>query len=200
MTWRDRILDDGRDRGKWLLSRSPVIGASDVKKYAKRESVPLYLADKISDNHFQGNEYTDSGNKFESMILAYLGVQPNKALIHAPGNMGFAATPDGLDDVLAEVKVRHGKIKPNPDVGEWRQLAWQLLCVPEVEVVKFGTLTVMRDAQGVWQPRATDPFSELVVDRDHPKIIAATALIVPIAEEVLAALGAARQAMKEVPF
>lgn len=200
MTWRERILDDGLDRDRWLLSRSSAIGASDVKKYAKLESVPLYLVDKITETMFQGNEYTATGNKFESMVLAYLGVEPNSALIHAPGNPGFAATPDGLDSVLAEVKVRHGKIMPNPDVGEWRQLAWQLMCVPEADAVKFGTLTVLRDEHGEWEPRRKGAFSERVFTRDHPKIAAAAAQIIPIATAVLAALEGAQAAQKEAPF
>lgn len=137
------------------------------------------------------------------MILAYLGVPENKAFVHAPDNDRFACTPDGIQDegvfTLAEVKTRHGVIKPNPDAGEWRQLAWQLMCFPEAERVLFGTLTVLRNEAGEWEAREGG-YSRLEVPRDHPKILAALELVVPIAEEVLAALDSAKEAMKVVPF
>ncbi|MFV0432840.1 MAG: hypothetical protein ACK5LO_02485 [Leucobacter sp.] len=198
--WAARILDDGEDRESWLESRSSVICASDVKAYARSESVEKYVAAKIAARTFGGNEYTESGHEYEPMILAFLEVTPNKALIHAPSNPRFGATPDGLDTCLAECKVRHGKIAPNPSAGEWRQIAWQFMCVPESDVLKFGTLTVLRDETGAWMPRTIDPLSVLVIERDHPKITAAIGLIRPIADEVLAALDIALHAQKEVPF
>lgn len=203
MTWRDRILNDGESREAWLGSRLSRIGASDVKAYAKPESVPKYVAAKIRPRTFFGNETTESGHRWEPMILAYLGVPGNKAFVHSPDNARFGCTPDGVKDegtfTLAEAKARHGVIKPNPDAGEWRQLAWQLLCFPEAELVKFGTVTLLRNSEGEFEVRENG-YSVLDVYRDHPKIIAATALIVPIAEQVLAALDAAQTAMKEVPF
>lgn len=201
--WRARILDDGNDRESWLAARGPVIGASDAKMFAKLESVDKYLAAKIRPRTFFGNETTESGHRWEPMILAFLGVPENKALVHAPGNPGFACTPDGISDddpfTLAEAKTRHGVIKPNPDAGEWRQLAFQLLCFPEAVRVLFGTATVLRRPDGEWEVR-DGGYSRLEVTRDHPKIIAATALIVPIAEQVVAALEAAHKAIKEAPF
>lgn len=203
MTWRDRILNDGESRGAWLGARLSRIGASDVKQYAKLASVEKYVAAKIRPKSFFGNETTESGHRWEPMILAYLGIPENKAFVHAPENNRFACTPDGIQDegvfTLAEAKTRHGLIKPNPDAGEWRQLAWQLMCFPEAEFVRFGTLTVLRDENGDWEAR-DGGYAVLDVPRDHPKILAATEQIVPIAVEVLAALDAAKQAMKEVPF
>lgn len=201
--WRERILNDGESRESWLGSRLSRIGASDAKQYAKASSVDKYIAAKIRPRTFFGNETTESGHRWEPMILAYLGVQGNKAFVHAPSNERFACTPDGIQDegrfTLAEAKARHGVIKPNPDAGEWRQLAWQLMCFPEAELVRFGTATLLRNEEGEYEVREGG-YSSLEVFRDHPKIIAATALIVPIAEQVLAALDAANQAMKEVPF
>lgn len=203
MSWRDRILNDGESRGAWLGARLSRIGASDVKQYAKLASVEKYVAAKIRPKSFFGNETTESGHRWEPMILAYLGIPENKAFVHAPKNDRFACTPDGIHDegvfTLAEAKTRHGLIKPNPDAGEWRQLAWQLMCFPEAELVRFGTLTVLRDENGDWEAR-DGGYAVLDVQRDHPKILAATEQIVPIAVEVLAALDAAKQAMKEVPF
>lgn len=202
-SWRDRIVVDGTDREAWLAAREPGLGASDAKGYAKLESVPKYVAVKIRPRSFFGNALTESGHRWEPMILAYLGVPGNTALVHAPSNELFFATPDGIQDegvfTLAEVKARHGVIKPNPDAGEWRQLAWQLHCFPEAELVKFGTATLLRNNEGEFEVR-DGGYSSLEVYRDHPKIIAATALIVPIAEQVLEALEGARQALKEVPF
>lgn len=203
MTWRERILDDGESREAWLGSRLSRIGASDMKMYAKPESVDKYVAAKIRPRTFFGNETTESGHRWEPMILAYLGVPENKAFVHSPDNERIGCTPDGIQDegvfTLAEAKARHGVIKPNPDAGEWRQLAGQLYCFPEAERVLFGTVTLLRDDNDQWEAREGG-YTVLEVRRDHPKIIAATALIVPIAEQVLAALDAANQAMKEVPF
>lgn len=201
--WRERILNDGESRESWLGSRLSRIGASDAKQYAKAASVDKYIAAKIRPRTFFGNETTESGHRWEPMILAYLGIPGNKAFVHAPDNERFACTPDGIQDegvfTLAEAKARHGVIKPNPDAGEWRQLAWQLMCFPEAELVRFGTVTLLRNDDGEFEAREGG-YSVLDVPRDHPKIIAATELIVPIAEQVLAALDAAKQAMKEVPF
>lgn len=203
LTWRDRIVVDGEDRGEWLAARDPFIGASDAKMYAKPESIEKYVAAKIRPKTFFGNDTTRSGHRWEPMILAYLGVPPNKAFVRSPSHERFACTPDGISDTdpftLAEAKTRHGIIKPDPDAGEWRQLAFQLLCFPEAERVLFGTLTVLRDENGEWEAR-DGGYSRLEVPRDHPKIVAATALIVPIAEQVVAALDTAKQAMKETPF
>lgn len=200
--WRDRIVNSGEDREAWLAARSSLIGASDVKAYARLESVEKYVAAKIKPRTFTGNEVTESGNRWEPIILAFLGVEGNSALVHAPGNSRFACTPDGISEsdpfTLAEVKTRHGVIKPNPDAGEWRQLAWQLYCLPEAERVLFGTATLVRDSDG-WELRR-DGLSRLEVTRDHPKIVAATEQIIPIAEKVLAALDAAQEALKGAPF
>lgn len=201
--WRSRILDDGEDRESWLLARVPVIGASDVKQYAKIESVDRYLAAKIKPRTFYGNELTESGHRWEPMILAYLGVPENKALVHSPDNPGFACTPDGISDddpfTLAEAKTRHGVIRPAPDTGEWRQLAFQFVCFPEAERILFGTLTVLRDENGSWEARKNG-YASLEVTRNNPRIVKATEQIMPIAEKVLAALGEAQRALKEVPF
>ena len=203
MTWRDRILNDGESRDEWLASRLSRIGASDAKQYAKASSVDKYVAAKIRPRTFFGNETTESGHRWEPMILAYLGIPGNRAFVHAPCNDRFACTPDGVQEegvfTLAEAKARHGVIKPHPDAGEWRQLAWQLMCFPEAELVKFGTATLLRNEHDEYEVREGG-YSVLDVYRDHPKIIEATALIVPIAEQVLAALDAAQQAMKEVTF
>ena len=202
-SWRDRIVHDGEDKEGWVAARETGLGASDVKQYAKPSSVDKYVAAKIRPRTFFGNEVTESGHRWEPMILAYLGVPGNTALVHAPGNSRMFATPDGIQDeavfTLAEAKARHGVIKPNPDAGEWRQLAWQLMCFPEAELVRFGTATLLINQHGEYEVREGG-YSVLDVYRDHPKIVAATAQILPIAEQVLAALDAAQKAMKEVQF
>jgi hypothetical protein len=203
MTWRDRIVSDGEDREAWLAARSSFIGASDVKGFAKLASVDKYVAAKIRPSSFHGSEVTESGHRWEPMILAYLGVEPNSAFVHSPDYPRFACTPDGISEDgvfrLAEVKTRHGVIKPMPTLGEWRQLAWQLLCFPEAELVRFGTLTVLRDDSGEFEARE-DGYAALDVYRDDPKIIAVTDQIMPIAVQVLDALDGAQRALKEAPF
>ncbi|MHA3724351.1 hypothetical protein ACXR2T_10770 [Leucobacter sp. HY1910] len=174
-----------------------------MKQYAKLTSVDKYVSAKIRPRTFYGNEVTASGHRWEPMILAYLGIPGNTAFVHAPDNPRYGCTPDGIQDegrfILAECKARHGVIKPNPDAGEWRQLSWQLMCFPEAELVRFGTVTLLRDEHDQWEAREGG-YSVLDVPRDHPKIIAATEQIMPIAAQVLAALDAAQHAMKEAPF
>lgn len=203
MSWRERIVVSGEDRSEWLRARAPYIGASDMKMFANPNSLEKYVAAKIRPKSFFGNETTQSGHRWEPMILAYLGVPENKAFVHSPTHERIACTPDGISDgdpfTLAECKTRHGVIKPNPDAGEWRQLAAQLFCFPEAERVLFGTLTLVRGEHDEWVERVGG-YSRLEVPRDHPKIIAAMGLIVPIAEQVVAALDAAKQELEEAPF
>ncbi len=193
---------DGSDRAAWLEARRPVLGASDAKRLIPGADVAKIVAAKLDDS-FGGNSFTDRGHEFEPDILAFLGVPESKALIHAPGNAGFAATPDGLDAgrlVGAECKVRHGMIRPAPNAGEWRQLAWQFLCLPELELIRFGTLTLVRDACGGWEPRARDAFTVVDVARDDPRIVEAREGFHPLAERVLAALLLALDVEKEARF
>lgn len=202
-SWRDRIVVDGTDHGAWLAAREPGLGASDVKAFAKLESVDKYVLSLLKPKSFFGNELTKSGHRWEPMILAYLGVPQNLALVHAPDEPLMFCTADGIDDrdpfTLAECKTRHGVIKPNPDAGEWRQLAFQFHCFPEAERILFGTVTVLRGKDGEWEARP-EGYSRLEVARDHPRIVAAAETMLPIARQVLAAYTSAREAMKEVPF
>lgn len=203
MTWRDRVVVSGEDRSEWLRARQPYIGASDMKMFARPGSVEKYVAAKIRPKSFFGNETTESGHRWEPMILAYLGVPENKAFVHSPTHPRIACTPDGISDgdpfTLAEAKTRHGVIKPDPDAGEWRQIAAQLFCFPEAERLLFGTLTLVRGGHDEWVERANG-YTRLEIPRDHPKVVAATALIIPIAEQVIAALDAAKQDMEAAPF
>ncbi|TQL46699.1 hypothetical protein FB562_2223 [Homoserinimonas aerilata] len=189
MSWRDRILVDGSDRDVWKLARRPVIGASDAAKLAKPTSVDKYLAAKLSDHNFTGNDFTASGHRWEPMMLAWAGITENKALIHSPGERGFAATPDGADETVgAECKAKHGRIVDGPSLGEWRQLAWQFVCVPEFESIEFIWVELL---DGDIRPGCNGEPKSVTVHRDHPKILELTAQIVPIATDLLARLTAA---------
>ena len=193
MTWRDRILADGEDRDVWLAARRSVIGASDMAKLAKTESVDKYLLAKLRDGQFHGNHYTEQGHRWEPMMLAWADITPNKALVHSPDEPGFAATPDGIGDVLAECKVKHGWVVTGPTLGEFRQVAAQFLCLPEFGILHWLWMEV--DQHG-------DPFheepKELILHRGDPRIIAATAQVLPIAVDLLARLRAARQLEREL--
>ena len=201
MTWRSRILDDGTDRDRWLAARSDgVIGASDAAKLAKIESVKKYLAAKLATPRFQGNAYTASGNRWEPMMLAWAGIPGNVALIHSPGERGFAATPDGIDPTgrfrLAECKARHMKITVGPSLGEWRQLAWQFVAMPEAEETEF--IWVELDTEGELRKALRGEPKHLTIKRDSPEIRAHTAQILPIATELLARLRVSLAYKKEL--
>lgn len=190
MSWRDRVLDDGTARARWEQARRPVIGASDAATFAKLTSVDKYLAAKLGHGSFHGNTYTESGHRWEPMMLAWAGITPNVALIHSPGEPGFAATPDGAEATRgAEAKAKHRKVVTGPSLGEWRQLAWQFLVVPEFEEIEF--IWVELDEHGdIRAGRHGEPCS-ITIRPDHPNILKARAQIFPIAVDLLPRLRAA---------
>jgi hypothetical protein len=61
---------------------------------------------------------------------------------------------------------------------------------PEADAIEFLWVELTRNERGDWdlRPNLHGLPKRLVVTRDHPKIVAAQALIVPIATEVLARL------------
>jgi hypothetical protein len=196
MRWQDRIIVDGSDRDLWLAGRRQVIGASDAAKLAKASSVDKYLAAKLAPSTFSGNSYTEQGHRWEPMMLAFAGIPQNVALIHSPEQPGFACTPDGLRVEpdgrirLAECKAKHGKVVTGPSTDEWRQLAWQFECIPEADVIEFLWVELVRNERGEWDLRAAHHGMphRLVITRDHPKIVAARATVLPIATDLLARL------------
>lgn len=193
MNYLDRILDDGSDRDHWLQARRDVIGASDAAKLARASSVDKYLLGKLRDDQFHGNHYTEQGHRWEPMMLAWAGVPANKALIHAPGERGFAATLDGIGEVLAECKVKHNRVVTGPTLGEFRQVAFQFHCLPEFDTLHWLWMEV---------DEAGDPFREepkqLILHRGDRNIVEITASILPIAADLLARLRASRQLEKEI--
>ena len=186
MSHLNRILHDGIDREGWLAARTPVVGASDAAKLAKESSVESVLASKLTQREWNGNSYTASGHRWEPMMLAWAGISPNIALIHAPDNRGFAATPDGADAKRgAECKAKHNKVVEGPTLGEWRQVAWQFVVVPEFEEIEFIWQELVTDpATGLWIPRADEP-KNLTIPRSHPKIVDLTSKIIPLATDLL---------------
>jgi len=198
MSYLDRILDDGTDRESWGRSRWPIIGASDAAKCAKASSVELYLRAKLRRDDFHGNEYTESGHRWEPMMLAWAGIPQNVALFHAPDEPGHGATPDGILVLpngrlrLAECKAKHGRIVDGPSLAEWRQLAWQFRVFPEADEIAFLWVELVDGRM------RTDEPKQLIVPRDHPKITELTASVLPIATELLARLRVALEAQKEL--
>jgi hypothetical protein len=197
MSYLQRIVVDGTDHEAWRIARrTGVIGASTAAKFAKPSSVELYLAAMLAPATFSGNGFTESGHRWEPMMLAYADIPQNLALFHSPHERGFTATPDGVRALpdgrvrLAECKAKHGKVVDGPDASEWRQLAWQFEVFPEADAIEFLWVELTRNERGDWdlRPNLHGLPKRLVVTRDHPKIVAARALVVPIATEVLARL------------
>ncbi len=186
-----RTLADSADRESWLAVHGRVIGSSTAGKFAKPGSVETYVRQILEPRTFQGNAATESGNRWEPMLLAW-AARPNSLLIHHPDNERFGATVDGTHRVgarlgITETKAKHNRVVTGPTPYEIRQLAWQLYCIPEAEFADWvwGELV---ERGGEWVLRR-DPQT-LTFDRDHPQIVAATSLIVPIAHDVIAALDA----------
>ena len=204
MSWRDRILSDGSDRDLWKIARHGVIGASDAKTLAKPESVHLYVAQKLKREVFSGNVFTDNGYRWEPMFLGWAGFEHNVALVHAPDELGFAATPDGFREApsgmwLAECKVKHvdpTKRTKGPTLPEKRQIAWQFRVFPEAEHLAWiwGDIDKSMGSDDLFddEPRA------IVFHRDDPELVALTHQIEPIAREVLIRVRAALEAEKEL--
>lgn len=188
MVWQDRILDDGTDRERWLSVRAtlPVIGASDAATYARPGSVDKYAVAKLATRHFGGTEFTRAGHRWEPMMLAWAGIPQNLALIHSIEERHFGSTPDGLtvDGArLAECKVKHMQVIDGPDTGEWRQLAWHFLTVPEANESEF--LWAELNREGELRKDLRGEPKHLTVKRNDPRIVKALNLILPIAREVL---------------
>lgn len=195
MSHLDRILDDGSDRDRWKGRRRGRIGASNAAKFSKIESVDLYVLDLLNDRGWAGNSFTESGHRWEPMMLAYAGIPQNLALFHAPDEEGYAATPDGLTTGrirLAECKAKHDRIVTGPTLGEWRQVAWQFLVIPEAEECEFIWAEIVDG-----KLRGDEPKS-ITIPRTSPKVIELQNKLLPIAREVLPRLRAAIEFEKEM--
>jgi len=198
VTWQKRILDDGTDRDQWKRSRSVVVGASDAAKLAKESSIESALRAKLTDGRWGGNAYTESGHRWEPMLLGWAGIPGNKALIASSREPGHACTPDGILELgngrvgLAEAKAKHDLIVTGPTLGEWRQVAFQLYCFPEADWVEWVWGEVVKGELRKGSPKS------LRIERDHPKILTIQAALIPLADDLLFALRAARALEKEL--
>lgn len=205
----DRTLADSADRESWLAVHDRVIGSSTAGKFANPGSVETYVRQILEPRSFSGNESTRSGNDWEPALLAAVGAEPNTLFVHHPDNERFATTVDGArwfpplpseiragnradKLVITETKTKHNRVVTGPTPYEIRQAAWHLFCIPEAAELQWAWGEVVRDDRSPVGWRLRRPVQTLVLTREHPKIAAATALIVPIAHQVLAALDAAQ--------
>lgn len=199
----DRTLADANDRETWLAVHDDVIGSYRAGQFARADSAETYIRQILTPKGFRGNAATKSGIRWEPMLLAWAGAEPNSLLIHHPDERQFGATVDGtiVDSdtlVIVETKAKHNQIVTWPKPTEIRQMAWQLYCIPEASEVRYVWGELVRDtAPDSWRLRR-DPQT-LVFDRQNPVIAEAIDLIVPIARQVLAGLRAARR-IREVVF
>lgn len=198
-----RTLADSADRDSWLAVHDRAIGSSTAGKFAKPGSVETYVRQILSPREFRGNETTRSGNDWEPALLAAVGARPNSLFVHHPDNRRFGATIDGTKAVgdgfaIVETKTKHNQIVTGPTPYELRQLAWQMFCVPEAAHAEWVWGEIVRDPASPVGWRLRRPPQSLLFTPDHPAIVAAQSLIVPIAHAVLAALDAATRT--RVPF
>ncbi|KSU52865.1 hypothetical protein [Microbacterium enclense] len=199
----ERTLGDTADRDSWAHVHEQTIGSYAASSFAKPTSVETYVRQIIAPREFRGNAATESGVRWEPMLLAWAGAEPNTLFVHHPEHRGFGATVDGTIPgdpfAIVETKAKHNRIIDGPTPREVRQMAWQLFCIPEASECRFvwGELVTGPSEDGGWRLRR-DPQT-LIFPREHPAIVTATALIVPIAHEVLAGVRAARKA-ESTPF
>lgn len=197
----NRTLADTADPNSWGPAHEKVIGSYQAGAFAKPGSVETYIRQMLTPRSFPGNAATESGNRWEPLLLAFAGAEPNSLLIHHPDEKQYGATVDGTrGDVIVETKAKHNKVVDGPTPREVRQIAWQMYCLPEMAAVDFtwGELVLDGREPDGWRLRR-DPQT-ITYPRDHPTIVAALNLIVPIAGEVLAGLRAARALTNGVPF
>lgn len=196
LPYTDRILGDSKDRESWLVAREPLIGASDAAKLARMSSIETYLAAKLKRSTFTGNAFTESGNLWEPIMLAWAGIPQNTLLIHSEPHPGLAATPDGLlvkpeGIVLAEVKAKHDRIVYGPTPGEFRQVAFQQYCIgPEVLYTDFIWAEIVNG-----EMRTEVPKSLRIYPADVADVLAGT---LQIAIELSARLTAALEFKREM--
>lgn len=198
----ERTLGDTAERDSWAHVHEKTIGSYAASSFAKAASVETYVRAMIAPREFSGNSATRSGVRWEPMLLAWAGAETNSLFIHHPDERGFGATVDGVIPgapfVIVETKAKHLKIIDGPDRKEIRQMAWQLFCIPEATECRYVWGELVRDPSDPDEWRLRRDPQTLVFPRDHPAIVAATALIVPIAHLVLAGVRAARS--QKAPF
>lgn len=125
----DRFVVDQRDREAWASKRTRAIGASEAAKFAKIDSIPLYVRGKLH-NPFVGNMSTSHGNQREEPILAQYNVTPNTLMFRSELNHRFVATPDGITVgadgtlILTQVKTTNRPFKTIP-MAYRRQVVWE---------------------------------------------------------------------------
>lgn len=198
----ERTLGDTANRDLWAQVHEQTIGSYAASSFARSGSVETYVRQIIAPRDFRGNAATKSGVRWEPMLLAWAGAEPNSLFIHHPDERGFGATVDGVVPgdpfAIVETKAKHLKIIDGPDRKEIRQMAWQLFCIPEAVECRYVWGELVRDPSDPDEWRLRRDPQTLVFPRDHPAIVAATALIVPIAHLVLAGVRAARS--QKAPF
>lgn len=191
-----RTLADTADRASWENAHRDIIGSYRAASFARAESIETYVRQMLTPKRFRGSAATGSGVRWEPMLLAWAGADPNSLLIGHPTVAGFGATvdgtrPNGAHWRIVETKAKHNQVVTGPTAAELRQMAWQLYCIPEADAVDFVWGELVVDERVGWRLRR-DPLTLTFRRHDDP-IAATTARIVPIATEVLAAVREARK-------
>lgn len=181
-----RVVADSADRATWRKTRERGLGASDAAKWAKLESVPLYIRAKLSD-HFEGNDFTRHGNAREPVILSQYRIEQNTLMFHSASNLRFFATPDGValdakgHTMLAEAKTVNREMGKTP-ATYFRQMQWAMfVCDADRDLFVF-------EEHVRFQPAAMEPQSRWIY-RDEAEI----RRLVTIAELILEGIDAAEQ-------
>jgi hypothetical protein len=178
-----RGLADSRDRVGWSKARSGTMGASDVAKFSKVESVPLYVKGKLF-SPFSGNDFTSHGNDREPVILAAFSFEQNFTLFHSADNVRHTATPDGLkwggngSLLLAEAKTTAKEFRTIPLA--YRRQVWWAQYVMGTDRTLF-----MWEVHDGFNPVRMEPDS-IIIERDD----AAVENMIIIADLVLAGMDA----------
>lgn len=171
-----RGIADIRKRDEWGSLRAKRVGASDAAKYAKLESVDLYVKAKLMPS-WEGGAYADWGNEREPIILADHGYIQNHFTIAHLEHERFVATPDGISPDgkrLAQVKTTNKSFR-SKRTGEilvpahYRRQVWweQFVAGPEFTETDF-IFEQHEEINGQFVPRFESEV--VVIERDEAEI------------------------------
>lgn len=124
---------------EWFHSRRNCLTSSDAVKLLSKKFDPVKIADFKKKTNFSQyvNPSMHHGNTREPEILKTLQkrhhIEPNGNILHKPGNMQLACTPDAVGDNMV-VEVKASKFNLDEVVAKYYpQIQWHLFVTETVE-------------------------------------------------------------------
>lgn len=190
------------DREAWLAERRSGITATNVRDLAckgpsRRAQIVAEKRGEYNDT-FNGNQYTEWGNRREPIIAAWVreqyGIEPETRVFKSKNNPAYLASPDGIgvidgELVLAEIKTAGKHVWPGNRLfkqsGYALQMQWQMYVLDAARC-----LYVLEEHDNEWketggdykQPTPPDEPLTIWIERDDAVI----AELIKVADDALA--------------